>query len=61
MTNNTVTATTECPECIGSIPLQQAELGEIIVCGDCGAELELRSLQPLQLELAPMEAEDWGE
>ncbi len=61
MTNNTVTATTECPECIGAIPLQKAELGEIIVCGDCGAELELRSLQPLQLELAPIEAEDWGE
>ena len=61
MTNSTVTTTTQCPECIGAIPLQQAELGEIVVCGDCGAELELRSLQPLQLELAPVEAEDWGE
>ena len=61
MSTNTVTTTIECPECIGVIPLQQAELGEIVVCGDCGAELELRSLQPLQLELAPVEAEDWGE
>jgi len=61
MSTNTVTTTTECPECIGVIPLKQAELGEIVVCGDCGAELELRSLQPLQLELAPVEAEDWGE
>ena len=61
MSTNTVTTTTECPECIGTIPLQQAELGEIVVCGDCGAELELRSLQPPQLELAPVEAEDWGE
>ena len=61
MTNNTVTTTTECPECIGAIPLQQAELGEIVVCGDCGAELEVIELEPLTVDLAPMEMEDWGE
>ncbi|PJF22822.1 MAG: lysine biosynthesis protein LysW, partial [Phototrophicales bacterium] len=28
---------------------------------DCGAELEIISLNPLQLELAPEVEEDWGE
>lgn len=35
-------------------------LGEIIVT-DEGAELEVVGLEPLRLELAPEEAEDWGE
>jgi alpha-aminoadipate carrier protein LysW len=35
--------------------------GEIVVCPDCGVDLEVTNVQPLTLELAPMEAEDWGE
>jgi lysine biosynthesis protein LysW len=35
-------------------------LGEIVVT-DEGAELEVVGLDPLRLELAPQEAEDWGE
>lgn len=35
-------------------------LGEIVVT-DEGAELEVVGLAPLRLELAPQEAEDWGE
>ena len=35
--------------------------GEILVCPDCGAELEVVSEQPFRLELAPKEEEDWGE
>ena len=35
--------------------------GEIITCPDCGAELEVVSENPLQLEFAPQEEEDWGE
>lgn len=34
---------------------------ELIVCADCGAELEIVSLNPLTLELAPEVEEDWGE
>lgn len=34
---------------------------EIISCKDCGVELEVTSLAPLTLELAPEEEEDWGE
>jgi lysine biosynthesis protein LysW len=36
------------------------ELGEILV-SDEGTELEVVSLEPLRLEPAPEEAEDWGE
>lgn len=37
------------------------ELNEIIVCPDCGVDLEVISLNPPEVELAPMEEEDWGE
>ena len=30
-------------------------------CPDCGAELEITSLDPLTVELAPEVEEDWGE
>lgn len=36
------------------------ELGEIVVT-DEGVELEVIQLEPLTFELAPEEAEDWGE
>jgi alpha-aminoadipate carrier protein LysW len=35
--------------------------GEIVVCPDCGMDLEVITVEPLQLALAPKEAEDWGE
>jgi len=35
--------------------------GEIIPCPSCGVDLEVVSISPLQLELAPEEQEDWGE
>ena len=61
MSVDNVTATSECPECAGELTLDQVELGEILVCDDCGVELEVRSLDPLSITLAPQEAEDWGE
>lgn len=52
----------ECPECAAEIQLPEgAEEGEILVCPDCGVELEVISLDPIVLEIAPEEAEDWGE
>jgi alpha-aminoadipate carrier protein LysW len=52
----------ECPECAAEFALDAGvEAGEIIVCPDCGVDLEVTSLSPATLELAPMEAEDWGE
>ncbi len=52
----------QCPECEGTIALAADILdGEIVPCPDCGAELEVVSLNPVVLELAPEVEEDWGE
>ncbi len=54
--------TATCPECDAAIALSSdAVEGEIIVCPDCAVELELVSLDPLELALAPEVGEDWGE
>jgi alpha-aminoadipate carrier protein LysW len=51
-----------CPECIADIALEVGtEINEIIVCPDCGVDLEVLSVEPVELEMAPMEEEDWGE
>jgi len=56
------TQTIECPECAADVVIQaDAMQNEIIACADCGAELEIMSLNPLEVELAPEVEEDWGE
>ncbi len=50
-----------CPECDAEITLEKPMKGEIVVCPECGTELEVTSVEPLTLELAPKEEEDWGE
>ena len=50
-----------CPECDAVITMQKPMKGEIVVCPDCGAELEVVNENPLKVELAPEEEEDWGE
>lgn len=52
---------TNCPECEGTLTLQDPMVGEIMPCAYCGADLEVVSLSPVSLELAPEEEEDWGE
>jgi alpha-aminoadipate/glutamate carrier protein LysW len=52
---------TTCPECEAEITLNNPMRGEITPCPDCGAELEVTSVSPLTLELAPMTEEDYGE
>ena len=55
-------AQVECVECGAMVELAaDAMQGEIIPCPDCGTELEIISLDPPQVDLAPMEMEDWGE
>lgn len=51
-----------CPECDAILSLN-ADLveGEIVPCPDCGSELEVVSVEPLELALAPEIEEDWGE
>jgi alpha-aminoadipate carrier protein LysW len=54
--------TVSCPECSAEITLESTTVvGEIIVCPDCGVDLEVKSLNPATVDLAPMEQEDWGE
>ncbi len=50
-----------CPECDAALNLGGVVQGEIVVCPDCGADLEVVGLEPLSVALAPMEQEDWGE
>ena len=50
-----------CPECEAEIILEEPMLGEIVPCPDCGAELEVISLDPVAIDLAPEVEEDWGE
>ncbi|PJF44055.1 MAG: lysine biosynthesis protein LysW [Phototrophicales bacterium] len=54
--------TIECLECGATLNLaSDLMLGEILACPDCAVELEVVSLDPIQVDLAPMEVEDWGE
>ena len=50
-----------CPDCDAEITLEGVVKGELVVCPDCGVELEVISVDPLTFELAPEEEEDWGE
>lgn len=56
-----MTFQTHCPECDGYLALVDPMDGEIVPCADCGVELEVISLNPLSLDVAPEEEEDWGE
>ncbi|MCY4146453.1 MAG: lysine biosynthesis protein LysW [Chloroflexi bacterium] len=51
-----------CPECdaVVYIPVDAME-NELLACAECGSELEIMCLRPLELALAPEVEEDWGE
>jgi len=51
----------ECPECAAALPIRPTLAGELVDCKGCSAELEVVSLQPLLVQLAPTIQEDWGE
>ena len=53
--------TVSCPECGAEFNTGNVEVGEIVVCPDCGVELEVTSINPVAVDLAPEEDEDWGE
>ena len=55
------TTALECPECGAPIDQQPKLQGEILDCTDCGVELEVTSLAPLRIIVAPEVEEDWGE
>jgi alpha-aminoadipate/glutamate carrier protein LysW len=61
MALQTATGTAQCPECFAEVSLTNVMQNEIAQCPGCGAELEVVALEPLTLQLAPQEEEDWGE
>lgn len=41
----------KCPECAVEIKLNaEPELGDIAVCNECGLEVEVTNLEPLEVE-----------
>ena len=55
-------STATCIECDGVITLTDGLVkSEILQCPDCGVELEVMDIDPVKLEAAPQEEEDWGE
>lgn len=51
----------QCPACEAAIPPERWELGDILTCPECGVEVEVIGLDPLELAVAPKVEEDWGE
>ena len=52
----------ECPVCDATISFaDDAVVGELLECPDCGTELEVTGLDPAALSEAPQTEEDWGE
>ena len=51
-----------CVVCEGEIEIaDDIEEGELLECPECGSELEVKSVDPLELAEAPKQEEDWGE
>ncbi len=52
-----------CPECDAEVEIDEYDVdkGEIISCPECGVDLEVTGLSPLELDLAPLEQEGWEE
>jgi len=57
----TVAADSECPDGFEGVCLKAVMQHEIVQCAGCGVDLEVIELDPVALELAPEEEEDWGE
>jgi len=51
-----------CPVCDAEVPVaEDAVVSELIVCSSCCVALEVRALDPVVLDEAPQEEEDWGQ
>ena len=49
-----------CPECDSQIDVEEEELdeGDLITCEECGAELKVLGLDPLELEVVEEEEDE---
>jgi alpha-aminoadipate carrier protein LysW len=54
-----------CPACDAEIELDELDVdkGEIVSCPECGVDLEVVGLSPLELDAAPPadDQDDWGD
>jgi alpha-aminoadipate carrier protein LysW len=51
-----------CPECGSEVQVAETVMAnEILNCASCNVELEVITTDPLKIDLAPEEEEDWGE
>ncbi len=49
-----------CPECDGEVRVStDVEIGDTVSCPECGAELEIIETDPLELDLAQEDEEDY--
>ena len=47
-----------CPECEAVIDEDFEEVGEVISCPECGVELEVISIDPVEFDLAPVDEDE---
>jgi alpha-aminoadipate carrier protein LysW len=54
-----------CPECEYAFRIEDPQVGEVIVCGDCSLNLKVKEVDKAArtavLELTKTRGEDWGE
>ena len=52
-----------CPDCDADIEIDEYDVdkGQVISCPECGIDLEVVGLAPLELDLAAQEEDDWEE
>jgi len=55
------TGDAECPTCWAVFGLIEVIKNEIVQCPECGTDLEIRTINPTTLDLAPETEEDYGE
>jgi lysine biosynthesis protein LysW len=47
-----------CPECEAAIDEEFEDIGEVISCPECGVELEVISIDPVEFDLALIDDEE---
>ena len=52
----------DCPVCDADVSLtDDAVVGELMECPECGTKFEVTALDPAAVNEAPQTEEDWGE
>jgi alpha-aminoadipate carrier protein LysW len=47
-----------CPECEAVIDEEFEDVGEVLSCPECGIELEVISIDPVEFDLAPIDDDE---